>query len=145
MATEVMSPSEGRTREVIIRELGPDEVHLLYTLPPFNVEGVPAFGHSRVIVGQDKETGAIVAYWFIFDAVHVEPVWIDFNFRKRPGLIRRLWGKVREVLEESKVPGAFAMVDNAAVMPNASQAVRLGFKRLPGELYYLRLSDGREA
>lgn len=145
MATEVLNPSEARTREVTIRELGPEEMHVLATLPPFNVEGIPAFGHTRIVVAQDVEGGNIVAYWFIFDAVHVEPLWVDPNYRKRPGMARRLWGRVREILEETKVPGAFAMVHDADAMPNASQAIRLGFKRLPGDLYYLRVSDGREA
>jgi len=145
MATEVMSPSQARDREVVIRELGPDEMHVIGTLPPFNTEGIPAFGHTRVVVAQDKVSGAFVGYWFLFDAVHVEPVWIDPNYRKRPSLIRRLWGKVREILETGDVPGAWATIMHADTMPNAAQAVRLGFKRIPGDLYYLRVSDGREA
>ena len=144
MATEVMTPAEGRDREVVIRELGPDEVHLLYTLPPFNVQGVPAFGHSRVVVAQDVESGQIVGYWFVFDAVHVEPLWVDPDHR-RGGVASRLWSKVMDILTESKVPGAFLMVDHDAVLPTATQAMRKGFKRLTGDLYYLRVSNGREA
>ena len=141
VAVETVNP---RTEPVTVRELKPAEFYKLATLPPFNTDGIPAFGHTRVLVAE-TENKTIVGYWIIFDAVHVEPVWVAEEYRKRPGLARRGWKKVWEMLSSANVPYAFATILDRDAMPNESLALRLGFTRLPGALYCIRVKTGRES
>lgn len=146
MATErTMATSAHETHgknNVSVRVLDPSEYHLLAYLPPFNTEGIPNFGHTTVVVMEDNEVGRIVGYWMLFDAVHVEPLWIHEDYRKRPGVGRRLWRKVRDILVGANVPGAFAMILDHDAVPNVSMAKRLGFTKIEGELYYIRVKEG---
>src|SRR5258708_4293676 len=98
------------TREVLtVRELPASEFPRLASVEPFDKLGFPKPATSRVIVGEDSE-GGIVAYWCVFAAIHVEPVWIHPEHRARPGLIRRLWESVRGVLVASREEIAFCNI-----------------------------------
>lgn len=130
-----MTLNVSATDKVTIRELQPHEWSLLATKHPFDKIGVPDITHSRVVIGEN-ESGEIVAYWVIFETVHVEPLWIDDAYRKRAGVLRRLWNSVIGILKETKTPFAFGIV-KPDLLVNHEMADRLGFKELPGTLYYL--------
>lgn len=125
-------------RDLEIRELKPEEYPLLAKVGLFEQTGLPSLEQSKVIVGitSDKQ---IAAYWIVFDAVHVEPLWIRDDYRKNPGVGRRLWTAVQKVLLECKVKMAFAMIADGDAAINLPQATRLGFQRVPGQLYYIEV------
>ena len=125
-----------------IRELPSTEWDRFREHPPFNVLGLPDPKRSRVLVGEDH-VGKIRAYWFLFSAVHVEPFWIDEEYRKRPSLIRQLWTRVRNILMETENKVAFAIIeDGASLEQNSSYVERLGFFHVPGRLYMLSTEEG---
>lgn len=128
--------------EVVIREITPEEYGALAGLGLFQQFAVPPPDQSRCVVAQRVSDYKIVAYWFVFQAIHVEPLWIDPEYRKRPGLIRRLWTGVQEVLEDvfSKLglrPVAFCVIGDASAANVLPYATRLGFKRVPGSLFFV--------
>lgn len=134
-----MEPSTVRVGDevVTIRELGTDDLVRLSAIPPFDTAGLPRLPNMRVVGAVREHDGMIVAYWMLFDAVHVEPLWIAADYQRKPALGRRLWEGVRKILCEVKVPRAFAMIHNDDAAMNMPMAMRLGFQRLPGDLYFL--------
>jgi hypothetical protein len=132
-----MKPTE---HSVVIREMRESEYPLLATVPPFDREGIPNFGHSRVIVAQKHATGQVVGYWIIFDAIHIEPLWVAPSHRKNPGLLRRMWFGVKRVLCEVSAKRAFAIILDADADENLPQTMRMGFRKLPGSLYFVDIS-----
>lgn len=124
---------------LVYRELSIAEWNLLKTVPPFDVKATPNPSAARVIVAQDNETGKLVAYWFLVTIVHVEPVWIDPTYRHKPTLVRKLWESTFRMLKSIGVSKAFCTINYDAPRENASMAQRLGFKRLPTDLYLLEL------
>ena len=122
-----------------VRELPPEEWPRLAPYPPFN-RGLPNPEHSRIIVAElGGPGGELVAYWGIFTAVHVEPLWIHPDHRRRPGLIRRLWLTVRQTLLDSGVLTAFAAIADRDAAQNIPLAMRIGFDRFAGDLYFVQL------
>lgn len=129
--------------DVDVRVLEPEELYLLLTVPPFSEKGIPSFGQSRIVIAQEKNTRQIVGYWVAFDVVHLEPLWVHPKHQKRPGVLRRMWQSMQNVLRENGVTKAFAMVTNTALEP---QAERLGWRPLPGKMYFVdgqRIANGR--
>lgn len=125
-----------------VRELPPEEWERLLPFPPFDVGGLPAPEYNRIIVAElGGPGGEIVAYWMVLTCVHTEPVWIHPEHRSRPGLIRRLWGGVRDILREANVTIAFACITDADAVRNVPLAMRLGFEKLAGDLFYIRVGD----
>ncbi len=128
-----------RAPQLVYRELSIAEWTALKTMPPFDVKATPNPAAARVMVAQDVFTGKLVAYWFVLTVVHVEPVWIDPSFRHKPTLVRKLWEGTMRMLRSIDVRLAFCTVNYDAPRENASMAQRLGFKRLPTDLYVLEL------
>jgi len=122
-----------------IKILAAEEYHLLATVPPFDTVGVPAPDAGTFVVA--IVNNEIIAYWSIFLAVHVEPMWIKEEHRSRVGLIRRLWNGVLEVLDSFKVLNAFATIKYADVLQSLPAALRLGFKRYYGDLYTINVAE----
>lgn len=127
--------------QLVYRELSIAEWAELKTMPPFNTKATPNPAAARVMVAQDVVTGRLVAYWFMLTVVHVEPVWIDPDYRHKPTLVRKLWEGTMRMLKSIDVSLAFCTVNYDAPRENASMAQRLGFKRLPTDLYLLELKE----
>lgn len=121
---------------VTVRELSVDEWTKLASVHPYSKIGLPDIAHSRVVVGFNTAE-EIVAYWVVFEAVHVEPFWIRDDYRKRVGVLRRLWTSVLNILRDSSIPFAFAVVKDDMLPTNGDMASRLGFKEMDGKLFYL--------
>lgn len=146
MATELTSPAhEAPPDPIIIRELPPAEYERLRGVGLFEIFALPNMEHTIPIVGQNARTGEIEAYWLVFDAVHVEPLWIAEKHRKKAGFARRLWGAVQSALVARNVPIAFACIADNDAAQNLPQATRLGFKKIPGSLYFVEVKPEGEA
>lgn len=130
--------------DLVVRELLPEELDALTTVPPFDEIGLGAGDRDKVRVVGAVRAGKLVAYWMLFDAVHVEPLWISPEERGNPTLARQLWAQVRGILDACKVPLAFAIIGDGALSTNAPMAARLGFKPMPGNLFYLLVDRARE-
>lgn len=122
-----------------VRELPPEEWAKVAHLEPFLTAGLPSPEHSRIIVAEQE--GVIVAFWGLFTAVHVEPLWIREDHRQRPGLVRRLWAAVVTTLRSAQVGTAFACIADADAARNIPLALRHGFARVPGDLYVVRVKE----
>jgi hypothetical protein len=127
----------GRT-ELLRRMLPPEEWPRLLSFTPFSEGGLPSPDATRIIVAEvGGPGGEIRAFWTITGCVHVEPMWIHPEERKRPGLIRGLWREVVETLREHGVVSAFACILDRDAAMNMPYVARLGFQKLPGDLYML--------
>lgn len=137
---EVLDPMVAAGARLIHeRELPPDEWPRLADLPPFRAAGgLPNPDATRIIVAEADGPGTpIIACWLILQTIHVEPLWVAEAHRGRPGLIRRLWNRVWTVLREIQAPLAFACILDADAT-NVPMAVRLGFEKAAGDLYFIR-------
>jgi len=79
--------------------------------------------------------GQIVAYWPIFYALHLEPLWIAEDHRRQAAVTHGLLDLMRQALLNIGKPVAFAVIDPDT--PVLALAERLGFDRVPGDLYYV--------
>ena len=86
-----------------------------------------------------EQEGTIVAYWGIFTAIHIEPLWIHPDYRSRAGLVRRLWTEVTATLQAANVRTAFACIADVDAAKNVPLALRHGFTRIQGDLYFVRI------
>ena len=80
--------------------------------------------------------GRIVAYWVAFYALHLDPLWIAEEHRRSPAVNRGLLEGIAAVVERTGEPVSFAVIES----PTSEQfalAERLGFARVPGDLYYV--------
>lgn len=119
------------------RELLRSEWHKLLTVPPFNTLGeLPNPDHARVAAIFDDDDN-IKAYWYIFDAIHVEPLWISEEYRKKPMLAKELLSLVRTMLAEANATVAFGIIKTEDFITHVPMAQRLGFKAVPGNLFYI--------
>lgn len=128
------------TKPWVVRELQAEEWGRLSELPQevfASFHPDPAIFRAIVV----EEAGRLIACWFAYNAAHVEPVWIHPDHRKRPGVVRQLWGKMIGMLQEHDVPIAFCTIADDAVMQSLPQALRMGFTRIPAMCYYLDLSS----
>lgn len=83
--------------------------------------------------------GWIVAYWVLWKALHLEPLWVAPAYRHHPEVIRPL---VTETFEAARATGeraGFAVIEEEGRETIAPYAARLGFHLAPGSLYYLVL------
>ena len=81
--------------------------------------------------------GQIVAYWPAFFALHLEPLWVAEPYRLNPAVTRGLLEAMTQTLQTIGKPVAFAVIDSATEV--APLAERLGFARVPGDLYYVQM------
>lgn len=125
-----------------VRVLPADEFVRLQAFEPFASQGLPHPDHTVIVVAEQGRE--IVGFWGLFNAVHVEPLWIAEAHRQRPGLVRRLWDTIVTVLAQHGVQTAFALIAYQDQAQNLPMAQRLGFARLPGDLYFVRVNGGKE-
>lgn len=125
-----------------LRELKQEEMYLLANIPPFDVLGPPQASNCSVLAMLDEE-GKVIAYWTVFAAVHVEPMWIAEHHRGNTGLVRRLWTAVLQKLKAVGCKTAFATIKYDDAMASLPPALRLGFKRYYGDLYTIEVEDAK--
>lgn len=83
--------------------------------------------------------GQIVAYWILWQALHVEPLWIHEDHRQAPGIARGLVEEVFQAIAAAGEQTAFSVVEDATLAVIGSYAARLGFQEAPGRLFYIVL------
>lgn len=85
-----------------------------------------------------EDDGAIVAYWVVWYALHLEPLWVRDDHRKSPAVIRQIVQQVQEIVVATDAPAAFCIVEDVDAGEVVAQyADRLGFMKAPGTLYYV--------
>lgn len=82
----------------------------------------------------------IVAYWVLWKALHLEPLWIAPDHRHSPSVVSGLIGALQQAAEASGEPAGFAVIEEPNLSVIAPYAERLGFLEAPGKLYYLVLA-----
>jgi hypothetical protein len=88
---------------------------------------------------------AIVAYWVLWYALHVEPLWIAPAYRKHPGVVGAIVEQMRETAEATGEAAAFCVIEESELAALVqSYATRLGFSEAPGSLYYVVLQPAAE-
>lgn len=127
-----------------VRELPAEEYPRLSTLSGplagiFTSGHLPSPDSTRFIIAE--HAGQIVAYWPIFNAVHMEPLWIDPAHRGDGVIGRALIEGAVEALKGAHVGYAFAIIGDQDQPANGQMAERLGFDKVPGTLYGLDLSE----
>lgn len=138
-----MIPTEAPpTARLATRELPVEEWPRLLDCPgPYKDQGfLPASAHNRIIVLETVQTGEIVGYWGAFTAVHAEPVFIREAYRQKVSAVRLLWEAMNTLLKELQVPGVVAVISDQDAPVNLPMAVKLGFQRVPGALYFCDLT-----
>lgn len=82
--------------------------------------------------------GVIVAYWVVWYAMHLEPLWVHPDHRKSPAVIKNIVAQVQDIVVASEAPAAFCIVEDVEAGEAVAQyADRLGFQQAPGQLYYV--------
>lgn len=80
----------------------------------------------------------LVGYWPIWQAVHIDGIWVDASVKAEGGgALRSLLEAAFATLQANGVTLAFAMLADDA--GSLAQAQRLGFVRAPGNLYTLKV------
>lgn len=125
-----------------VRDLPCEEWDRLLGFEPFASQGLPPPETSRIIVAEVASAAGpqIVAYWGLFFALHAEPLWIHPDYRRRPGLVRRLWTGMLDTMRSLNASTAFACVFDENV-PTQRLAGKAEFTKLPGSLYYFTRKD----
>lgn len=128
-----------------------------YILPHDELHRVVAIDGPLKDIGADPERlktmsivvveveGQIVAYWVAVYCLHLEPLWINPEYRHNPAVGRGLLETMQGVVEGTGEPAAFCVLQesNRALLEDA--AGRLGFLEVPGDrLYYLVLQPAPE-
>lgn len=127
-----------------------------FTLPPDQVTRALAAGGPLQDLPIDPEKlkdmslavvevdGEIVAYWVVWYALHVEPLWIQPAYRKHPAVVRGIVEAMQAIVEQSGELAAFCVIEQEHLQTVAGYATRLGFHPAPGLLYYLVLQPAPE-
>ncbi len=102
--------------------------------PLAEVEDLSGLRDEKTIVAVEVD-GRVVAYWVAFYALHLDPLWIAEAHRGNPAVNRTLLEGMGAVVVQTQESVAFAVLADGA--PHLSQAERLGFARVPGDLYYV--------
>lgn len=125
--------------------LAPDQVHRALEAggPLLEMQVDPARMKDMSVAVVEVD-GQIVAYWVIWYALHVEPLWIQEAWRKHPGVVGGIVKQMQSVVEETMEPSAFCVIEEENLDRVAPYADRLGFLQAPAKLYYLVLQPAPE-
>jgi len=118
--------------------LSPDEFRARWPAPPGPLGEYPLIAGSDAVIIclVDPDTQALLGYWPVFQAVHVDGLWLEPALKGQdPGALRSLLEGVFATLSANQVPVAFVVLADDA--GSRTQAERLGFTRAPGNLYML--------
>ena len=95
----------------------------------------------RANIAAVEVDGRLVAYWPVWRAIHAEPLWVAEDWRNSPAVIRALLRELEHaldpLLQETGESVAFAIIGDADILASGRYAMRLGFQRVPGDLFYL--------
>lgn len=91
-----------------------------------------------------EEGGQILGYWCLYNAVHLEPLYLDPEARHRHGVVRALWGGVLGRMRELGITAAHATVGDADLATNLPLATKLGFQVIPGTALFLDVTGAKE-
>lgn len=97
----------------------------------------PAEGHKFLVA--EEPDGTVVGYVVAYTAVHVEPLWVREDYRRKPGVVRKLWRGAAAMLQRAGVTWAFATISIHEAPSNQALGQHLGFTRLPADLYFLEI------
>lgn len=130
--------------EITHRTLAPEEIQRAIDAGgPLGEMQVQADRMKEMSVAVVEVDGVIVAYWVVWYALHVEPLWVDPAWRRHPAVIGGIVQEMEAVVEATPEPAAFCVIEaeNAAIV--GRYARRLGFHEAPAgaSLYYLVLED----
>lgn len=81
--------------------------------------------------------GRIVAYWVVWTALHLEPLWIAPEHRKSPPVVSGLVGALQQAVEATGETVAYCEIADENLPVIGPMASKLGFHEAPGKLYYL--------
>jgi hypothetical protein len=95
----------------------------------------------RASIAAVEVDGKLVAYWPVWRAIHAEPLWVSEEWRHSPAVIRALLRELETALDplmaETGEHIAFAIIGDADILRSGRYAMRLGFERVPGDLFFL--------
>jgi hypothetical protein len=121
--------------DLVLRELPPDEWYLLRFAPgPLKGHPLPKSDEARILVAEtpDKQ---IIGYWVAYLAVHMDPLWIEAEYRNRAHFLMALIGAMVTLLQQGGVQFAYAIIADGDQPQNGALAEKIGLSRLPGALY----------
>lgn len=131
--------------KITSRELPIEEAEKLLTVPPFDKVGyLPNLAHTRIAVSEDED-GKILAYCYVFDAVHIEPLWISPEHRNVPKVMHGIWDTVHKILKDDSIEMAFATIADEQSLTHIPMFMKLGFKPIPARLYFLITNPEEES
>lgn len=94
--------------------------------------------NARVLVVE--EDGEIVATWTAMRVVHMECLWVKPSHRGLAGVVRRLFGGLRQIAHEWDLRG----VVTSSLSPTVTDLIRrFGGSPLPGEMFVLPVEMAR--
>ena len=92
---------------------------------------------TGVVAAVEDDEGRIVAYWPIWVGIHAEPLWVT-QAARTPKVIRCLIQTLQQALAEEAIPTAFAVIGHGDLATSLPPALKLGFQRVPGDLYFVQ-------
>lgn len=138
MSTATVSP----IGELTVRRLPADEWELLRQIPLFAPGRPLPDPKSNWVVVAQRQDGSLAGFWFVFTALHAEPVWLADDCRQKPGILRRMWRGVSDILRGLDQPSAYAVILDSDIPTGiTNQALRMGFQQIPGKLYFVNVND----
>lgn len=140
MASDTLAPPAVDTPAsgIVVRELEPGEYNRIHEAGgPLAGYDLSAIDHMRIIAVE--EAGQIIGYWAVAVLVHAEPLWLGERARGRPGVVRRLLNGLVALLQRLDCQVAFGVINDKDFDINLPMARRLGFERVPGDLYVIKV------
>lgn len=130
---------------ITTRTLPPEDAHLAIAAGgPFQELQVQADKLKEMSIAVVEVDGRIVAYWCVWYALHVEPLWVHEDYRKSPGVIGGIVTEMQKIVEATHEPAAFCVIEAENLAEIGGYATRLGFQEAPGRLYYVILQPAAE-
>ena len=125
------------TPHIRIGEMTLEHWEKLKTIDPWKSLGnLPDPTNSRIVVAFDDE-GNLKGYWAIFQAIHIEPLWLHESCRGNPRIARGMWKVVRDILHELKVKLCFGFVQEHQLRTMGLNVEKFGGQHIPGQLYII--------
>lgn len=125
---------------VTVRVLDPGEYNRLQEAGgPLAGYDLSRIDHMRIL--GVEEHGRLIGYWAVAVLVHAEPLWLDAPARGRPSVVRKLLTALTSLLQDLECKVAFGVINDRDFDMNLPMARRLGFERVPGDLYVIQVPE----
>jgi hypothetical protein len=123
---------------IVHRTLAPEEVQrALDAGGPLQELQLDATRLAEMSVAVVEVDGVIVAYWVVWYALHVEPLWIAEAWRKHPRVVSGIVEEMQAIVEATQEPVAYCEIQDENLEVVSGYAARLGFHEAPGKLFYV--------